>query len=510
MKKLFLVFASVMMVFALSACGQSLSENNTSNTSVQETTYPTSNEQTTTIKLNLPFEISVAENIITFSHVEHADKYNLYIYDLAGLLVGEYNITNQFDLSLLLSLGDYKLRLQTIGQGFLDSELSDDIYFSITGPSQVEKLEGDLMNQFEYIRWLGRTYYDEEDQSRYFYFTASGFEVGFYGTELIGRFKATHYDDSDRQAYLIALVDGEEDPTKGLLIKLDKALDDYVLAENLDYGYHTVKLLKRSEATDSDTALTSIETDGYFTSPPKAKSFKLQFIAASSSAGYGNLGNSSTPKTSANSDGLRAFAYLTSYMLDADISIFSASGWGVSRGWNTGGMINESLNIPYAYQYLGINSLGQVLTQAGQWDSSNYSPDVIVVNLGTNDFTSTGYNTLSAEDRQSLIERFKEDYISFLLLLNNMHPNALIIVAYGLMNETYYLETPTLEIVEEVNRELNTHQVYSFLMEGAGTHGNAYGSNSHPNVGTSINVAEDLANFIREMTGRDIVREIYG
>lgn len=514
MKKLFLIFIVIFISLAITACGNTTSQFFTTEGTFETTITTvedshTSEQETTTLSvLAVPEGITVVDNIISFNPVTNADKYRVYIYDSSDILLGEYNVTSGFNLSLLLGLGTYKLKLKATGNGYLDSALSDYIEFSITNPDQVKRLEGELMNDFENIRWFGRTRYDVENQSKYFYFTASGFEVAFYGTELIATLLASNYDDSDHQAYVVVLLDGEENPTNGKLIKLDKSMGDYVLAENLEEGYHTLKLLKRSEAIDSNTALKSLSTDGYFTNPPKEKSFKLQFIAASSSTGYGNLGDSSTPKTSANSDGLMAFAYLTSFMLDSEISIFSASGWGVSRGWNTGGQLNGTQNIPNAYLYTAIDDSNQVLVDDGRYDTSQYQPDVLVVNLGTNDFTASGYNTMSDLEQEAFVEIFKADYLQFLLVLNNMYPQAKIIVAYGLMNEAYYLEDITLDIIDLANQEINEHIVYAFLMEGAGTNGNPTGSNSHPNVGTSINVAEDLANLISTMTGREVVREI--
>jgi hypothetical protein len=73
-------------------------------------------------------------------------------------------------------------------------------------------------------------------------------------------------------------------------------------------------------------------------------------------------------------------------------------------------------------------------------------------------------------------------------------------VAYGLMNEQSNLEGPTLEVINQANLQIGSTVVYPFLMEGAGTLGNPYGSNYHPNVQTSMNVAEDLAALISSLT----------
>ena len=232
----------------------------------------------------------------------------------------------------------------------------------------------------------------------------------------------------------------------------------------------------------------------------------MQFIAASSSTGYGNLGSLAEAKSTANSHGLLGFAYLTGYLLDAEVNIFSASGWGVSRGWNTGGAISETQNIPAAYEYYAIDASNRVVTEQGKWDHSDYIPDVVVVNLGTNDFNASGYNSMSAENKALLEARFIQDYTTFLIKLNNWYPNAVIIVAYGLMGEANTLEDFTLSAVDLANDEIGREAVHPFIMEAAGTAPNAFGSGYHPNVGTSKNVAEDLAALINELTGREVVR----
>ncbi len=523
MKKFTLLFLGIMSLFVILGCSVATTTNTTlattelttlnpttlTPTTVEPTTIaPTTVEPTTLSKLSTPTNIQVIDNTITFSGVESAEKYRVYVYSMTDELLGEYNIASGFNLSFLFSLGSYKLRLKATANNYLESDLTDFYEFSIINPNQVNSLEAEEMNNVQYIRWMGRTYYNETEAVKYFYFTASGFEVAFYGTELKVTLKASNYSVSGKQPYLVAMLDGEEDPTKGTLFMVDSAEKEYTIYSGLEDGYHTVKILKRSEASDSNTALKNITTDGYFTFPPQPKSFRLEFIAASSSTGYGNLGSLALTKTTANSDGLRAFAYLTSFLLDSEISIFSASGWGVSRGYNTGGAISETQNIPNAYEYVAIDSSNTVFTLGGKWDTSNYVPDVVVVNLGTNDFNAANYSAMSQENKDLLVARFIQDYTDFLILLNNFYPNAKIIVAYGLMNEQANLEQPTLAVINQANLEIGSTVVYPFLMEGAGTLGNPYGSNYHPNVQTSMNVAEDLAALISSLTGRQIIREM--
>lgn len=521
MKKLIVVVISLFLFVLLTACNEATTIETTVATTTTEatttttettTTEATTTEATTTEpieQLDTPTNIQIVDNVITFDVVDHAVKYRLIVYNSeSDELVGNYNITNGFDLSLLLQLGSYQYQLMATANGYDNSELSEKTAFDIVTLNQVSVLEGTEMNNINYIRWLGRTYYNPEEELTYFYFTASGLEVAFYGTELKVTLVATRYTDTSKQAYVVVLLDGEEDPTKGLTLVLDQAEAEYTLCSGLEYGYHTVKLLKRSEASDSDTAVASINTDGYFATAPAPKPFQIQYIAASSSTGYGNLGNLSTNKSTANSNGLLAYAYLTSYLLDSDTSIFAASGWGVSRGYNTGGSVSETQNIPNAFEYFAIDGSNTVFTAAGKWDFTDYIPDVVVINLGTNDFNASNYTSLPTSAQSEIEETYYFDYIDFIILLNNMYPNAKIIIAYGLMGEESKLGGITLDIIDAANDTIGTTMVYPFLMEAAGSNSNPYGCNYHPNVQTSMNVAEDLAEFIHTITGRTVVRDM--
>jgi hypothetical protein len=452
--------------------------------------------------------LTVTANLVSFSPVDHAAKYRLQISDINDNPIAEYNVNQGFNLLLVLSAGTYLIRIKATGAGFADSPYSEPITATIVDPNYISHLEGETLNDSAHIRWLGRTWFDSSTQTRKFFYTASGFEVAFQGTELRATLTASHYSDSGKQPYLIILVEGEEDPTKGTTLILNQSSAEYLLVSGLPAGNHTVKVLKRSEAIDSNTALLDLSTDGTFLSAPGPKEFRVQFIAASSSTGYGNLGTLATPKTTANSNGMLGFAYLTTYLLDADIEIVSASGWGVTRGWNTGGAISLTQTMPGAYDYFGIDASNQVLTAPGMWDHSDFPPNVIVVNLGTNDFNSSGYASMTPENKAALANSYRDGYTAFLVKLHNIHPQAQIIVAYGLMGDALTVGPSTLEAVANAESQIGTGIISVFVMEAAGTLGNPYGANYHPNVRTSMNNAIQLAQLIHELTGRQVVREM--
>ena len=65
------------------------------------------------------------------------------------------------------------------------------------------------------------------------------------------------------------------------------------------------------------------------------------------------------------------------------------------------------------------------------WDFSAFRPDVVVINLGTNDQSFTGS---SAERR----EEFTASYAEFLKTVRKHNPSALIMAVYGVMGDDLY------------------------------------------------------------------------
>jgi len=197
MKKILIMMMVIAFFVLFSACQTDTTTSKTTSSSTQTTTQTTqtstatqtettvsSTETTELSKLDIVGLVGVLDNIITFSSVENAQKYRIYIYGEDDVLLGEYNITNGFNLALLLGVGTYKFQIKAMSPGFIDSDLTVIDEFQIVDLLAINVLEGSQMNNHQYIRWLGRNYYNEVEEVKYFYFTASGFEVAFYGTEL--------------------------------------------------------------------------------------------------------------------------------------------------------------------------------------------------------------------------------------------------------------------------------------------------------------------------------------
>ena len=334
------------------------------------------------------------------------------------------------DLSeLLIPEGTYQVSIKAKGDGvaYSDSDYSEPITYTKETTYMVLK-EKDLING-GYVKWMGRTYYNETKKANEVYHSASGFEVFVKGSMASAVITATNYNSSTLRPCIVIVIDDDFDHAKTLF--LDKATQEVELMKgNNDLAEHKIDLYKRSESTDSHIAVESIKTDGLFSQKIVNKALKMEFIAASSSTGYGNLGSpKSSSKTTENSDCLKGFAFLTAQALNADVNIFSASGWGCAFSkWTT----PNTASVADEYRNVDFNS-------SIKWNHGLYVPDVVVVNLGTNDWSYINAATSDAEV-DARTTTFQQKYIQFLKYLHDLYPEAQIVVLYGLMNESNIYE----------------------------------------------------------------------
>ena len=445
-------------------------------------------------QLTVPTNFSIEDTVLVFDEVENATRYRIEATKKSDETKKVYFVTIDQDLSsFFFAPGEYSIRIQAVGDqiNYLDSSFSDPVDYTQIDPYLVNNISGEFLVDDLMIRWLGRTNYVTTNSTNYFYFTASGFEVKFYGTSLTASL-VTGVNPIGKEPHLVVFIDGETDPTKGTLLVMDQVKKTYTLASGLELGEHTVRVLKRSESIDSLTGLFEISTDGNFLEGNPLRTRKIEVIAASSSAGFGNLAaNSSEAKTTQNSDGLRAYAYLASRMLNSEINIFSASGWPLLKGPWTG-----TNNIPSAYDFVNVYS-------SVQWNHDRYEPDVVIINLGTNDWSYI--TTLSGAARTDAILNFENAFVEFIEDIHTIHPNAKIVVAYGLMAEVNIYQ-PTLNAVNKAMVALPDVDIFYIQLPSVNAV-DGIGSSNHPSLATHIKAGQALAEALSEWMGWDIINQ---
>ena len=297
-------------------------------------------------------------------------------------------------------------------------------------------------------------------------FTASGIEFdAFVDGEISITLECSY------ETYFSVIVDGEMYPDR---YKADTGIST-ITFDTAPKGLHHVRFLKQTEPQHSTATLRSIEFYGEFLStPPAEKELLIEFIGDSITCGYGNLWTPSAAHPSGESgtplyeDGTRAYSFLTAQKLGADHSIISFSGIGIDKGWS-------SINMQEFYTK---DSYMRSSTKA--YEPEDRTPDIVVINLGTNDAAKGSTEEQMIANVKTLIETVRENY----------GEDTPIIWAYNMMGECRFSWTE--QALEALGGEMNG--IYSIELNE-----DHNGGNGHPSLAAHETAATTLANFIRSL-----------
>jgi len=280
---------------------------------------------------------------------------------------------------------------------------------------------------------------------------------------------------TNRPLILIS-VDGGE----GQRITIDKAANLYTFAENLQYGEHSIRVIKLSEAIYNPLMVSYIRVmsngsqEAALLVPPALPKRRIEFIGDSITCGFGVLSSSSSdPFTTAQEDGMQTYAALTTAAFKADAHYICASGKGVVKD------INGNTDQPFSKIFLSTSYQESI-----PWNFSTWQADVVVINAGTNDCSAKVTN-----------DEFTAGAIDFLKLVRKEYPKAEIIWCYGMMNTN--MKPAITDAVDQFN-STDGHAHYLFFNN---VQGNEVGACGHPNALGHKNRAPLLIDKIAEITG---------
>jgi lysophospholipase L1-like esterase len=274
---------------------------------------------------------------------------------------------------------------------------------SILNRKKIPPCSGIVELTHPYIKYLGRSVY--EDGKVIIDDSCAGFELNIKGAGV--KVKLNEVSSETNKTYFAVFVNGKRSKTITLL----NGENEYVLAEKLTLGNYNIRLMKLSEARFTQSDLTSIEIQGELTKRPADKSRKIEFIGDSLTAGFGNLAQDPNKQyDSGDEDATQAYDAVAAGILNADFNVLAVSGWGVSV--DCIGNKNDVLPALYGFAHYFRN-----LTL---WDFNSFKPDVVVINLGTNDFSAK----VSASDFSTAVGDFTST-------ITKKNPNAKIVWCYG-------------------------------------------------------------------------------
>jgi len=338
------------------------------------------------------------------------------------------------------------------------------------------------------VKLIGRTYRYNDD-STWIINSASGVEFKCTGTSV--RFNLRQSGDPTRVA---VYVNGKLSKLGYIKANAKKPVIDVELED----GENTVKLIKLSESAQSVIAIDSIEVDGDAPVPTAAKAHSVEFIGDSITCGYGADGSLKESFSTKNENAAKTYAYLTAQNLDLDYSFFSRSGTGIISGYTNGASKQENNLMPPDYGKVCFtwNWIDGVCPADYEWDFSQYQPELVVINLGTND------NSYTKGDPDKCAE-FTEGYVAFIKQVRENNPDATILCTLGIMGQELY---PQIEdAVAAYTEETGDTKVASFMFSQQDGNTNGFGSDYHPSEQSHIEASEELTAKISELMGWETV-----
>jgi hypothetical protein len=337
----------------------------------------------------------------------------------------------------------------------------------------------DLTGQL--IDWYGRIAY--LNQKTYFFHTATGFKVAFYGR--VVDFELS-LEMKRNDIYYSVGKDGEDLLDAEVFVQ--RLSTEVLRVEFEDFGHHVVEVVKRSEPEDGVTSLVKVTTNGYFVENEDEDQPHFLMIGASGISGHGALGNPGQPRTTENSSSLHAFGYLTARAFDGSFEFVANSGWGLAFGYND---LTGTDNIARAYEYIGIDQNQNIIEIP--YDHGKV-PDYIIINIGGNDYTAV-INKLSGFAKTEKILEFKKAVADFIMKLRMDAPDAHI---FWTMTEGSMNGTAASEVIQQLG-ELDRNFVHVVVIKQVASDGDLAGANNHASFITHQKSAQIVIELIENI-----------
>ena len=342
----------------------------------------------------------------------------------------------------------------------------------------------------QYVRFIGRT--AENEGIRLLALSASGVEFTFTGTSasftLVGDNMTSN---PEKQPRFAVYINGERTMDE----LLDSAEKEVTVFTSDEPVQTTVKLLKLSEAQESTMGIKSVNVTSAEDIAPTAQTgkLKIEFIGDSITCGYGvdDEDRDHHFKTSTE-DATKAYAYKTAMALDADYSLVSYSGNGIISGYTDNGTRQTSQMVPTVYKKFAKSwgSYDMFSVQELDWDFSQFQPDYIVINLGTNDASYT-------KGDKDKIQEYIDGYVDFLSTVRENNPKAHIICSLGVMGTDLYpaIEKAAAAYTEKTgDTNLST---FKFTVQDGNKNG--YAADWHPTAASHDIAAAELTEYIKSL-----------
>ncbi len=318
------------------------------------------------------------------------------------------------------------------------------------------------------VRYVGRFDLSDAEHPR-FSWPASAVETRFVGRGLHVLLKDTGYDE------LEVVLDGV--PVG--VVSTNPGREDYEIAAGLPDGTHDLALVKRTEARMGEIQLLGFGPTARLTAPARRSGRRIELVGDSITAGYGaeGVGPSCTGNLVAAENEYLSYGALAAREVGAEH---------VTLAW--AGRTTDEMATLYDRTLPG--------RPASRWDFQRWTPDAVVINLGTNDFNH-------GDPGQSA---FTRGYTAIVKRVRAYYPRAAIVCALGPMLSDNYPQgahalTHARAYVTQVvaERRADGDTGVTFLEFPTQDFANGLGCDYHPSLKTHRLMAAQLAATLRSL-----------
>ena len=277
---------------------------------------------------------------------------------------------------------------------------------------------------------------------------------------------------SDKPCYFRAYINGTEWKT-GVNPYYTVNGNSTITLKNVPTGELTVRLIKVTGHTLARAQLYSMTYYGTLSeTAPADNDLYIEYIGDSISCGWGVVGDHDGNYNS--QDGSLAYPYMLSQRLNADYSVTALSGQG---------LIFYGKNMQNLYNGYLLSSPLRDETALYQFERKS---DLVVINIGTNDYSKRGSDGITAES-------FAKTYKSFIETIRAKNgANCKIVCLYNTMNDTF------AESIASACYELGgiSAGIYTFEMDRA--------ASGHPTIAENEDYTDALEAFLKDVLAGNI------
>ena len=270
--------------------------------------------------------------------------------------------------------------------------------------------------------------------------------------------------------------------------------NSYRLVQSPTKELHEIELVRITEEGFGKTSFAGFELsdDGEIVPIAHQRKHVIEFIGNSITCGYGNEGRIGERFGAETENHYMTYAAIAARSFDAATIVASKSGIGIYRNYAGPSTGNDDC-MTNRYDRIHLNdSLPKY--------SFRIQPDLVCINLGTNDFSTPGFKT----------DLFISNYLRLIAQVQSHYKNSDIVCLLGTMLTDAALDTARQCISEvvRITNSWNKGRVSFFEMTPQNIPVNGLGIDWHPTVKQHIASSRELIGFICQLKGWQIIPQV--